>query len=188
MTPVAALFYIAGALGYALAATGLIWGLGRLAGRTLTGGMLLLMLSMLFVIFLGVHPFPDRAALDCQLEGKSPNLELFGFLEAFEHYWQQGRPLGAWLRSKSIMPPVMNVLLFAPVGLVLRSQTRAWWIALGLGLGLSLFIEIAQLTGLYGFYACAYRQFELDDLILNSAGVLLGFALADLVWRMTPRN
>ena len=48
---------------------------------------------------------------------------------------------------------------------------------------LTAFIEISQATGLYGIYACPYRHFEIDDLILNVFGVWLGFTLAGRFFR-----
>jgi glycopeptide antibiotics resistance protein len=36
---------------------------------------------------------------------------------------------------------------------------------------------VAQLTGLFGLYPCAWRTFEVDDLILNIGGLMAGFAL-----------
>ena len=61
--------------------------------------------------------------------------------------------------------------------------------ALAMALGLTLFIETAQLTALFGLYPCPYRQFDVDDLILNVAGILAGFALARGMTGMagTPR-
>ena len=48
------------------------------------------------------------------------------------------------------------------------------------GFGLSLTVELTQLTGLWGLYPCPYRQFDVDDLILNTTGVALGFAVVRL--------
>ena len=39
----------------------------------------------------------------------------------------------------------------------------------------SLLIEVTQLTGIFGLYPCAYRFFEVDDLITNTTGTLLGY-------------
>jgi glycopeptide antibiotics resistance protein len=37
---------------------------------------------------------------------------------------------------------------------------------------------VAQLTGIWGLYPCAYRQFNVDDLMLNAIGVVVGFLMA----------
>ena len=49
-----------------------------------------------------------------------------------------------------------------------------------MGFCLSLFFEITQLTGLYGIYEHPYRLFDVDDLIQNTSGAMLGF------WIMGP--
>lgn len=71
-----------------------------------------------------------------------------------------------------------NVLVFVPVGLlppILWRRCDRLWAAAGIGLGLSLFIEVAQLF--------CYRATDVDDLILNTLGAALGF----LVWRLLRR-
>jgi hypothetical protein len=47
-------------------------------------------------------------------------------------------------------------------------------VATGLGLAVSLLIELTQLTGVWGVYPCAYRLFDVDDIVTNSFGALLG--------------
>lgn len=53
-----------------------------------------------------------------------------------------------------------------------------WWQVLLFGFALSLFFEISQLTGIFGLYEYPYRLFDVDDLITNTAGAMLGFWLA----------
>ena len=42
-------------------------------------------------------------------------------------------------------------------------------------------IELSQKTAMFGLFACPWRQFDVDDLILNATGVALGFAVARLM-------
>lgn len=49
---------------------------------------------------------------------------------------------------------------------------------------LTMAVELTQLTGLRGLYACAYRQFNVDDLILNALGAAVGL----LVGRDSPNG
>ena len=68
-----------------------------------------------------------------------------------------------------------NVLIFAPIGLLpalLWRRMDCLWPCLGAGFGFSLFIEAAQLFSV--------RSPDVDDLLLNTLGTALGFAL----WRM----
>ena len=51
---------------------------------------------------------------------------------------------------------------------------------------LSLFFELTQLTGLYFIYPGSYRLFDVDDLIINTAGSMAGFALARAALKFLP--
>jgi len=72
-----------------------------------------------------------------------------------------------------------NVLLFVPFtffGPIFWPRLRSWRWPLAVGLGGSLAIEVLQLalSGVAGF---PYRQTDIDDVILNTAGAFLGFAV-----------
>lgn len=45
---------------------------------------------------------------------------------------------------------------------------------------LSLFLEITQLSGLYGLYPRPYRIFDVDDLITNTLGGIIGYIIANI--------
>lgn len=71
-----------------------------------------------------------------------------------------------------------NVGAFVPVGLLLpllRPRDHAWRRALAIGLVISLAIELTQL-GLSLMMGYAYRVADVDDVILNVTGVVLGYA------------
>jgi uncharacterized RDD family membrane protein YckC len=55
-----------------------------------------------------------------------------------------------------------------------------------LAFGISLVLELSQITGLFGIYPCPYRYFDVDDLINNTAGATFGFLLA-LLLRFLPK-
>lgn len=77
---------------------------------------------------------------------------------------------------------VMNVLMFIPLGILLRMILRVRWYSLIiLSLALSVLIEIAQLTGSFGYYPCAYRLFSVDDMIANTVGGVIGFMIARML-------
>ena len=40
---------------------------------------------------------------------------------------------------------------------------------------IALFFELTQGTGVFGFFECPYRLFDVDDLMLNTSGAVLGF-------------
>lgn len=88
------------------------------------------------------------------------------------------------LRHPALLQLVFNVLLFVPLGAFLRVLgARGLPTALLVGLGLSLLIETTQLTGVWGLYLCAYRFFDVGDLMTNTTGAVLGSVFALVVPR-----
>lgn len=81
---------------------------------------------------------------------------------------------------------LLNIAFFVPFGVLTRHLLgwRARWCVLA-ALGVSLLIELTQLTGNWFSYPCAYRIFDADDLIANTLGGALGVALAPLA-RLLP--
>ena len=66
-------------------------------------------------------------------------------------------------------------MLFLPFGVFVRLIThRGVVVATVLGFAVSLLIEVTQLTGVWGVYPCAYRLFDVDDLLTNTLGAFLG--------------
>lgn len=104
--------------------------------------------------------------------------------ETFAHIqrmlvWNDNDPAAVtwrnWIGSKILQAAAMNFLLCAAIGASLARMD--WRGALGLAVVLSGGAELAQLTGLFGLYPCTFRTFEVDDLIFNISGLLVGFAL-----------
>ncbi|MEV4686779.1 VanZ family protein [Microbacterium sp. LWH3-1.2] len=98
---------------------------------------------------------------------------------------------GAFATDPAVLQLLLNVLLFVPLGFFLRVLGgRGVITALVAGLGLSGFVEVSQLTGVWGLYPCAYRVFDVDDLLTNTLGAVLGSLLALAVprrYRGSPR-
>lgn len=72
-----------------------------------------------------------------------------------------------------------NFLLLVPftvLGPVLWPRLRAWRWALAIGVGISASIELLQLA-LSALLQNPYRSVDIDDVIVNTAGALLGYAL-----------
>jgi len=86
---------------------------------------------------------------------------------------------GSPLRNIALLQAAFNVVLFVPLGFLLRVVWRRGLVVATLvGLATTLAIEFTQLTGLWGLYPCAFRVFDVDDLILNTTGAILGSLLA----------
>ena len=98
--------------------------------------------------------------------------------------WQAVRRV---LGSSAFLVTAFNLLLTLPFGVYLRyyfgCRARRVFV---LSFLLSLFFELTQLSGLYGIYAGSYRLFDVDDLIVNTAGSMLGYALEPLIARLLP--
>lgn len=84
--------------------------------------------------------------------------------------------------SVAVRNVLFNVLLFVPIGaawaLVAHQAGRTWLQAVAAGAGLSLLIELAQLLLPLG------RAVDVDDVLLNSLGVLLGALAGEAVRRI----
>ncbi|WP_367135290.1 VanZ family protein [Saccharothrix sp. HUAS TT1] len=87
--------------------------------------------------------------------------------------------LGAMATSTAFLQQAFNVALFVPLGVVLRKAYRRGPLAVvAIGLGISLAVEVVQYSGNLGAYPCPYRISDVDDLISNTAGSLLGWMIA----------
>ena len=75
-----------------------------------------------------------------------------------------------------------NLLMTVPFGMYMRYYFKCnLKKTIGFSFMLSLFFEITQLTGLYFIYPYAYRVFDVDDLIINTLGGIIGYALMGII-------
>ncbi len=142
------------------------------------------MTLVLFFLTLTQYPLPDPVTLDCSDGGVAPILRPLETLAHIQRMivWNGSDPDAVtwrtWVGSKILQAAVMNLMLCAAIGAVLaRHDSVGWRGALALAVVLSGGAELAQLTGLFGLYPCAWRTFEVDDLILNIGGLMGGFTL-----------
>ena len=140
--------------------------------------------------FLVLLPLPaDRTAYFPH--AATPQLEPFRFLRLF------AQSTDATLDNPASWPSVItnvhiyeaffNVLLLLPLGAYLRYYfKRTWWQTLIIGFCVSLSFELTQLTGIWGIYEHPYRLFDVDDLMTNTAGAMIGFWLTGPFLRILP--
>ena len=88
--------------------------------------------------------------------------------DAFAYYAKLAR-IGYWRYFIYLFGG--NLIWFAPAGVLVRLRGGKLWQAALAGLGLSLLVETLQ-------FVLGSGVSELDDLILNTAGALLGYAAA----------
>jgi len=134
-------------------------------------------------------PFPEESAAYCaQHTGKVQLVPFQWVADAVAEAQREGTGLRALLTNAPIVVRVFNLLLLLPLGVFLRR----WWgrslLATGLiALGLSLAFELTQVTAVWGLYPCPYRTFDVDDLIANTAGAMLGWWAAP-AFRIIPER
>ena len=91
------------------------------------------------------------------------------------------------LTEHCIYVVIFNILMTVPFGMYLRYYYKASFKkVLFLSFFLSLFFELTQLTGLYFIYPKPYRLFDIDDLLLNTTGGVLGYFLFGLIEKHLP--
>lgn len=141
-------------------------------------------LYCLCAISLIVFPLPaDHSAV--VESARTPQLHPFHVIEqireTIDFSLSDRSTWGPALRSPVVYEAIFNVMLTVPLGAYLCYLFRCrWWMALLIGMATTLLFETSQLTGLFGLYAHPYRLFDMDDLILNTTGTMLGF------WLMIP--
>ncbi|WP_418555563.1 VanZ family protein [Longibaculum muris] len=82
---------------------------------------------------------------------------------------------------------LFNILLTIPFGIYLRYYFQySFKKTVLFTFLLSLSFELIQLSALFGYYPRPYRLFEVDDLITNTLGGMLGYAICPLFARVLP--
>ncbi len=131
-------------------------------------GTTLFLTYLLIVLYLTLFTF------NYYVYGKSVNLVIFNSIKLM---MASHNPL---LIIKNILG---NVCLFVPFGFLaplLLRPLRRFWLSSLTGFGLSLLIEACQ-------YEFAQRIFDVDDLLLNTLGSILGWLLFKSVWEFYKR-
>lgn len=119
-------------------------------------------------------PLPNPDTLQCA----GRNLRVSAFVDDIRGAIARGHPM----TDPAVLQLVFNVALFVPLGFFVRFVARRGVVvAFLIGLATSVFIECTQGTGVWGLYPCAYRVFDVDDMLTNTTGAVLGSLLA-LPW------
>jgi hypothetical protein len=118
-------------------------------------------------------PLPDPETVRCA----AANAEVTALADDLHRALvRPGSPASA---DASLAPLLLTVVLFAPVGFLLRVLGgKGIAIALVAGFALSAVVEVTQLTGVWGLYPCAYRSFDVVDLLAASLGAMAGSLVA----------
>jgi len=156
----------------------------RKQGRLTGGDLLALVTTAVYGLALWTYtllPLPANDDFEC----REPITDLNEILDGVRSH--PHATLLDLARNPMVLQVVLNVALFVPLGFLLRVRARRGIVVAGLaGLAASLAIELTQYTGIWGLYHCAYRYFDVGDLIANPAGALIGSVAAAAVVGRTP--
>ncbi|ANH37551.1 VanZ like family protein [Nocardioides dokdonensis FR1436] len=155
----------------------------RRHGRLPPAELLVLLAAAVYGLALWTYtllPLPDPGSFVCRPTQLDP------FTSVGRVSLPESGGVRALLRQPAFLQVALNVLLFVPFGFFVRRVLRRGVLVAGLlGLLASALIETTQGTGLWGFYDCAYRLLDVDDLLLNTLGAVLG-SLAS--WALVRRS
>lgn len=146
-------------------------------------------LYLLTVYFLVILPLPKISEVTYM-----PNMVRlipFGFLgdivRESSFVWNDPSTYITALMEPCVYTVLFNVLMTVPFGMYLRYYFRYDFKKTCFSsFFLSLFFELTQLSGLYFIYPYPYRVFDVDDLIVNTLGGVLGYLLMGMIERFLP--
>ncbi len=165
----------------------------RRHGNLKVRGNIVLVSFILYFItawFMTILPLPSMEEV-LQMKPIRPNFRPFLFIETFlkNSGFVLTRPR-TWftaLRDSSFYTVAFNIVLTIPFGVYLRKYFKLKLpLIIVLGFCLSFFYELTQYTGFYGIYPRAYRFADVDDLIVNTLGAVLGFFLTAPINHLLP--
>ena len=149
-------------------------------------------LYLLTAYFLVILPLPSRAEV---LALTTPRTQLIPFNFITEFINNSGFVLNDFstyltaIKSSQFFVPIFNIVLTIPFGAYLHYYFKfSFKKTILFTFLLSLFFELTQLSGLYFIYPRGYRLFDVDDLILNTCGGLVGYFVGNLLLKFLPNR
>ena len=168
----------------------------RRRGELGLGRALLAFVGVVYALALVTYtllPLPDAAQVAeiCRTPS-GPQLRPFAFVADIATEGGLSGPTSV-LANPAAAQVVLNVALFVPLGmlvrhLALRGRTIGILVGTAAGFLVSLLVELTQLTGDWFLFPCAYRLFDVDDLIVNTTGALLGTLVSPVLTLFTGRG
>jgi glycopeptide antibiotics resistance protein len=152
--------------------------------RVSAGSHALFLLYIAAVVAVILWPFPIVTAELCKPHRIASSAQLVPF-QFVAHAFREAA-FDSWASAIRVAGEASaNSLLFVPLGMYLRSVLR-WRIRtiLAIAAAFAMLLELTQLTGVWGAYPCAYRRFDVDDVIMNSAGAVVGAGFASCLDRI----
>lgn len=149
-------------------------------------------LYLLIAYFLVILPLPTREEV---IALTTPTTQLIPFNFITEFITKSGFVISDFstyfkaLTSSYVFVPLFNIVLTIPFGAYLHYYFKFSFKKTCLfTFLLSLFLELTQLSGLYFIYPRGYRLFDVDDLILNTLGGIIGYFVGTLLLKFLPNR
>ena len=140
----------------------------------------------LCAFFLTILPLPELTANFCEVRSQISHIQLKPFrfvtdIVVKDWVFLRHFNLISILESFVFLQVFFNFLLLMPLGFFLRYYFRtSFKLASLIAIATTSSFEITQITGIYGVYPCPYRFFDVDDLILNASGAMVGYLVMPL--------
>ncbi len=148
-------------------------------GRLRFGSIVATYLAVLYLLGLGcftLYPLPQGESGPGITYGIAPNFNPLNFMNDIA---KEG--------LRAVLQLAFNIAFFMPLGFIAGRLLRMrFFTTLLLSLATSMAIEFAQLTGLFGLYDYAYRCCDVDDVITNTLGGVLGWLCARALGVVMP--
>ncbi len=158
--------------------------MGKVFGFIKKYSVWIFILYFLVLIFVLIFKFPSPIfwkLIEHWKSGKEIYIEpphLVPF-EIITYYVKSAHSFSDWF-FKNLM---CNIVMFMPCGFLVPLFVRRnkWWYVLLFGSLLSLVIELTQ-------WAIGIGIFDIDDVILNSFGTMIGFGIYKLIYSVALKN
>lgn len=146
-------------------------------------------LYLLIAWFMVILPLPKIEDV-AKMTGPWAQLVPFNFIKDLSSIDLNVLSISSWIaaiKSPAVYTVLFNFVLTLPFGVYLRYYfNRKWWEVLTMSFMLSLFFEVTQLSCLFGIYPRPYRLFDVDDLLVNTTGGMIGYALTPIFSKILP--
>lgn len=145
---------------------------------------------LLCAYYLVILPLPSISTVT-QMTGPRYELQLFqswhNFIKQTVLQFDTPSTYLPAMKQSVFLEPVFNIFLLFPIGVYCRYYFKfPFWKTILASFCLSLFFELTQLSGLYFIYPRPYRLFDVNDLLHNTLGGILGFSCAPLFTFFLP--
>lgn len=145
------------------------------------------LLCAYFLVILPLPPREEVANYTSQIIELRPFYSVVRFLDETKLVVGDSSTYLPALRQGVVLEPVFNILMLLPFGIYLRYYFKLPFRKVVLfGFLLSLFFELTQLSGLYFIYPRPYRLADVNDLMNNTLGAVIGYAVTPVFTFLLP--